>query len=225
MVAVVGLVLIAVSGIAWTIVYLESIRVGFRQKTYAIPMAALGLNIAWESIYAVHGLVTSVSPQVLINIVWAVADLAIVYTFVRFGRAEFPDFVTRSMFTAWAILVFGASFAVQGLFIAKFGVRDAEVYSAFLQNLFMSGLFIAMFAARRGIRGQTLTIAVAKWLGTLAPTILFGAIGTSTFVLGIGLMCCAFDLVYIGLVGWARTHPDAFVAPANTRPRNDQPLA
>jgi hypothetical protein len=35
-------------GIAWMIVYIDSIRVGFKQKTYAMPIAALGLNIAWE---------------------------------------------------------------------------------------------------------------------------------------------------------------------------------
>jgi hypothetical protein len=65
---------------------------------------------------------------------------------------------------------------VQWLLIAEFGVHDAGRYSAFLQNLLMSGLFIAMLVVRRGLRGQTLTIAIAKWLGTLAPTILFGVL-------------------------------------------------
>jgi hypothetical protein len=86
----------------------------------------------------------------------------------------------------------------------------AAQYSAFLQNLLISGLFIAMFVARRGPRGQTLLIAVAKWIGTLAPTILFGFINNSLFIIGIGLLCSAFDLVYIGLLLWARGHPSAF---------------
>jgi hypothetical protein len=38
-----------ISGLAWTIVYIESIRVGFRDKAYAMPIAALALNFAWES--------------------------------------------------------------------------------------------------------------------------------------------------------------------------------
>jgi hypothetical protein len=67
-----------------------------------------------------------------------------------------------------------------------------------------------MFVARRGPRGQTLLIAVAKWIGTLAPTILFGFINNSLFVIGIGLLCSAFDLVYIGLLVWARRDPSAF---------------
>jgi hypothetical protein len=206
------LFLTAISGLAWTIVYIDSIRIGFRQKTYAIPMAALGLNFAWESTYALHDLTAGVSLQGMVNLIWALADLAIVYTFFAFGRAEFPRFVTRPMFTVWGILVFGASYAVQWLFIGEFGVDDAARYSAFLQNLLMSGLFIAMLIARRGLRGQTLTIAIAKWLGTLAPTILIGVLDNSPFILGIGIMCSVLDLVYIGLVVWAKTHPDALGA-------------
>ena len=74
------------------------------------------------------------------------------------------------------------------------------MYAAFLQNLLMSVLFIAMLVARGGTRGQTLTIAVAKWIGTLAPTLTFGVIHGSPFVLGVGVLCSVFDLVYIGLV-------------------------
>ena len=74
------------------------------------------------------------------------------------------------------------------------------MYSAFLQNLLMSGLFIAMFIARGGARGQSLTIAVAKWLGTLAPTIQWGLLSFSPFVLGVGLACSVLDLAYLGLL-------------------------
>jgi hypothetical protein len=44
------------SGVAWTVVYVVAIRIGFQQRTYAIPAVALALNIAWESIYETHGL-------------------------------------------------------------------------------------------------------------------------------------------------------------------------
>jgi hypothetical protein len=196
------------SGLAWTIVYAESIHVGFRDKTYAMPIAALALNVAWESTYAVHDLMTSVSIQAFVNLVWALADLAIVFTFFKFGRAELPSFVTRRMFAAWGMLAFSAAYAVQWLFLAKFGAHEAARYAAFLQNALMSGLFVQMILARRGLRGQTLTIAVAKWLGTLAPTILIGVIRGSRFILGLGILCSVFDLVYIGLVVWFQKHPD-----------------
>jgi hypothetical protein len=193
-----------VSGLAWTIVYVESIRVGFRDKTYAIPVAALALNFAWESTYAVHDLLTALSIQAFVNLTWALADLVIVFTFFRFGRAELPGFVTKTMFVAWGILIFSIAYVVEWLFLAAFGTHEASRYSAFLQNTLMSGLFIQMFIARRGLRGQTLTIAIAKWLGTLAPTILFGVIEGSRFILGLGAICCVLDLVYVGLILWFR---------------------
>ncbi len=201
------LLLTLLSGVAWTVVYIVSIRIGFTQRTYAIPLAALALNIAWESIYAVHGLITDRSVQTYVNLAWGLADLVIVYTFFRFGRAEFPGFLSRWMFTGWGILVIASAFVVQWLFIAEFGWGRAAPYAAFLQNLLMSGLFIAMFAARRGARGQSLVIACAKWIGTLAPTLLFGALRGSAFVLGVGILCSIFDLIYIGLLLWARRQP------------------
>jgi hypothetical protein len=211
------LFLTVVSGPAWTIVYIEAIRLGFKYKSYAMPVAALGLNIAWETIYGFHGLTGAISAQSVINLLWAAADVVIVVTFFRFGRAELPKFVTRPLFIGWGIVVFGTSYAVQALFIGEFGWTDGARYSAFLQNLLMSGLFIAMLIARRGTRGQSMVIAIAKWLGTLAPTILIGVLGDLPFILWIGLLCSVFDLIYIGLVWWAKRHPEALAASqANT---------
>jgi hypothetical protein len=95
---------------------------------------------------------------------------------------------------------------VQLLFVVEFGWEHAARYAAFLQNLLMSGLFIAMFAARAGLRGQSLLIGVAKWIGTLAPTVAFGWLGNSPLILGLGALCSLFDLAYIGLL-WRARHP------------------
>jgi hypothetical protein len=214
------LFLTIVSGLAWTIVYIEAIRLGFKYKTYAMPVAALALNIGWETIYGVHGLTQTISAQSIINLLWAAADVVIVYTFFRFGRAELPKFITRPLFIGWGIVVFGVAYAVQALFIGEFGWTDGARYSAFLQNLLMSGLFIAMLVARRGVRGQSLVIAVAKWLGTLAPTILIGVLGHLPFILWIGLLCSVLDLIYIGLVWQAKKRPAVFAAERDDAPQS-----
>ena len=224
----VELILTVITGVAWTIVYIDLIRIGFRHKTYAMPFVALGLNFAWELIYAAVDTRTALSvPSAnnvawsLVEIVWALFDIAIVYTFFKFGRAELP-FLTKQSFVRWTVLVFGGSCVVHGLFIAEFGVSLAVRYSAFLQTVVMSGLFIAMFYARRGLRGQTLTIAIAKWIGTLAATVLYGVVEASSFILGLGILCCLLDLVYIGLVVWAKRRPDALAAAAT---RAAEPVA
>jgi hypothetical protein len=207
------------SGLAWTIVYIEAIRLGFTQRTYAIPLAALGLNFAWEWTYAIHDL--SAEPaqlQTWVNVVWALADIVILYTFFRFGRRELPG-VPKTLFVVWGVAVVATSFVVQWLFIDEFGLADhlAPRNSAFLQNLLMSGLFIAMFYARGGTRGQSLLIAVAKWIGTLAPTILVGVIDGSSFILGLGILCSVFDLAYIAILVRARRNPASVVERVDRR--------
>ena len=186
---------------------LARIRIGFAQRTYALPVMALALNIAWESIYSVWGISTDPGLQASINVVWALADLVIVYTFLRYGRRELPPFVTRGMFAGWAVGVFATAYVVQWAFVVEFGYAQAARYTAFLQNLLMSVLFIAMFVGRRGARGQSMTIAIAKWIGTLAPTIVFGVYEDSAFILTLGVLCAVVDLAYIALLARARRDP------------------
>jgi hypothetical protein len=199
--------LTAVSGIAWTVVYVAAIRIGFAQHTCAIPVGALALNVAWESIYTVWGLAVEPGLQAFVNLLWALADLVIVFTWVRYGRRELPSLVTRGLFACWAVGLFAAAFVVQWAFVVEFGYAQAARYTAFLQNLLMSLLFIGMFVGRGGPRGQSMTIAVAKGIGTLAATIVFGVLEESAFVLTIGILCAVFDLGYIGLLARASRGP------------------
>ena len=61
-------------------------------------VAALALNLAWEWIYAVRGLATGGDLHAWTSLVWGVLDVVIVVTYLRFGRAELPAFVTRAAF-------------------------------------------------------------------------------------------------------------------------------
>jgi len=49
------IILTVISGICWTVVYIEGIRIGFRDKSYAIPFYALALNFAWEMLHTIFG--------------------------------------------------------------------------------------------------------------------------------------------------------------------------
>jgi hypothetical protein len=196
------------SGIAWTVVYIDAIRIGFKDKSYAMPLFALGLNLGWELLYAYNSLVQGSGPslQGIINACWALFDLGIVYTYFRYGRRYWPRAFSTNAFVGWSLLVFATSFVLQFIFFDEFGGHNAARYSAFLQNLLMSVLFIGMFVSRKGGEGQTLLIAIAKWIGTLAPTILFGIYEQSLFITVVGLFCSVFDLIYIGLLLWNRNH-------------------
>src|SRR5438874_11947371 len=84
------LTLTVVSGVCWTIVYIDGIRVGLRDKSYAIPFYALALNFAWELLYTVLGFrAEGVTVQNIFNAVWFTFDIGILYTYFRFGRKDF----------------------------------------------------------------------------------------------------------------------------------------
>jgi hypothetical protein len=201
------LILAGISGICWTIVYIESIRLGFKYKTYAMPFWALALNIAWETVHSIWGYrEEGMTIQVIFNAVWCLFDVGILYTYFKYGQKHFPEFLPKKTIIVWSILALVVSYLLQYLFVAEFGLVKGGSYSAFLQNLIMSILFIAMFIQRRGDEGQNLTIAINKFIGTLTPTILVGIIGLeafgspSLFILVIGIIIAFFDLIYIGLL-------------------------
>ena len=197
-------VLMLISGIAWTIVYIECIRIGFQHKTYAIPFWALALNISWEIQHGIIGFhVLGPSLQVIINGVWALFDVAVLVTFFMYGKKYFPKNINTKWFYVWGIFVLLLSFFIEIGFIKEFGRVLGGGYAAFLQNLLMSALFIQMLIQRNSTEGQSLSIAISKWIGTLAPTILFGIVGSDTMggpnqlMLLMGIVIAILDVVYI----------------------------
>lgn len=209
------------SGIGWIIVYEECIRLGFKQKTYAMPFFALGLNFAWELIYTLsdiffeaHGpLVGMTLLQTIANAAWVCMDVLILATYFLYGKKEWPSTVNHKWFWPWSILGLVCCFALQLVFIEEFGFVMAAQYSAFLQNLVMSILFIAMYTKRGTMEGQSILLAVSKWIGTLAPTILMGVITYNSIVLVCGMFCTIFDLIYLALlIGYKRGSIETAVA-------------
>lgn len=197
-----------ISGIGWIIVYEECIRLGFKEKTYAMPLFALGLNFAWEAIYSfsdiflgAHGPLEGLNAvQAYVNASWAVLDIVILYTYFKYGKNEFAKSINKKYFPAWILLVILCSFTLQYVFIQEFGFIMGAKYSAFLQNLLMSVMFIGMHVKRGNRKGQSLLLAYAKWIGTLAPTIMFGVLDYNILVLVCGIFCSVFDIIYISIL-------------------------
>jgi hypothetical protein len=197
-------VLLLIAGaLFWLTAYVNAIRVGLRDRTYGVPVVALALNFAWETIYSVQRLSISITSVYHWTFpAWAVMNSGIVYTYFAFGRTEFPACVSRPIFIVGSTLVFVISYTLQAAFLIEFGIVHAPAYTAFLQNVLMSGLFIAMLISRRGTRGQSLTIAVCKCIGTILPTIAHPV----PITLVLGTICFVLDVIYIGLIMWANKH-------------------
>ena len=192
------MILTLISGISWSIVYLGLINRGFKDKTYGMPLFALAFNIAWEFMYAF--LVNfGFSLQKVVNIVWCLLDVVILYTYFKYGRKDFPKDKER-FFLPWSLLAFVVGFLV--IYFAHYEFPDfwGARYTAFAQNLMMSVLFISMLVRRGNVDGQSMYIAIFKMLGTLAPTVQMSVQTGSKLIFIFGIGCFLYDVIYIGLL-------------------------
>jgi len=192
------MILTLASGISWSIVYLGIINRGFKDKTYGMPLFALAFNIAWEFMYSfVIGF--GFNLQKVVNIVWCLLDVVIIYTYFKYGRKDFPKDKER-YFIPWSLAAFVVGFLV--IYFAHYEFEDfwGARYTAFAQNLMMSVIFISMLVRRNNVDGQSMYIAIFKWLGTLAPTIQMSIQTGSKLILIFGIGCFLYDVIYIGML-------------------------
>ncbi|MBB3753373.1 hypothetical protein FHT44_005892 [Mycolicibacterium sp. BK634] len=159
------------SGIFWIITYACVIRQGLLDRTYAMPFLALVMNITWEFLFtfaypSVGGLM-----QELINGVWFAADIAIVAIFLKYWRSDYPKNLPESYFWPMFALAFVMVTPIMVAIVSVFGRDDGSVYTAYIDNLIMSVLFLTMLIRRGNRRGQSMWIAWGKLLGTLTAAI------------------------------------------------------
>ena len=195
-----GTVLALGSGVFWTTAYVLIIRAGLRDRSYGMPLVALGANLSWEFLFSFVR--PSGGVQTGINIAWLALDCGILWTVLRFGPREFPWLPRRAFFVALAAtgaLCYLAVDEVSRQFDAGGGT-----FAAFGQNLMMSGLFLGMLLARRSTRGQSLGVAGCKLLGTaLASASVWIGLAGDTLHRGpllpyLFLSILLLDLAYVG---------------------------
>jgi hypothetical protein len=200
----------------WTAAYILLIRIGVRERTYGMPIAAFATNISWEFMFAFVR--SAAGLQHWINVVWFAFDCAIGYTVVRFGPAEFKVLPRWGFYGALVVLL---CLAYPGMNLAseQFDAGKGSI-TAFGSNLVMSGLFLAMLLSRGSMRGQSLGIAVCKMLGTACASAAMLADTSLDARYHVGFMyylyvgCFVVDLAYVAaLVAVRRTSARPAVEP------------
>jgi hypothetical protein len=82
--------------------------------------------------------------------------------------------------------------------------HDLGTYAAFGQNLMMSVLFIVMLYRRRSLRGQSMSIALCKLLGTALASMafyLYSPLSQHSVLLPFLYISILFyDVIYVGIV-------------------------
>lgn len=185
------------SGIFWTATYILIIRRGFIDRTYGMPLVALGANISWEFIFSFvlpHGFI-----QRTVDIVWFCLDAVILFQLLRLGHKEFSD-LRKSIFYTLCGLALITCFGSVLLITIEF--KDyAGAYAAFGQNLMMSILFITMLYRRRSLRGQSISIAICKLIGTACASLaffLYASISQQSVLLPfLYVAILGFDIIYV----------------------------
>lgn len=198
-----------VQGVFWVLTYIVVIRVSFRDRTYAMPLLAMSMNIVWEFLFTFIYPMSADKQQQIFNLVWFVLDLVILYTYLRFWRSDYPKHLPASLMWPQLILTLVAPAPVYVAIIKQFPSRElgSGAYTAYGDNLIMSVLFITMLIRRGDRRGQSLWIAWAKLLGTGAASLDQYLLEPRNYVLNaLYLEILFFDLLYVVMLARAPRH-------------------
>ena len=150
--------------VSWMIAYFAIIRRGFKDQTFGMPVAALAANLSWEASYSF--LVDPLGDHIhTLSIPCFFIDLVIAAQCLKYGGKDFTVPLVRKYFRLIFCAAVAVAFPVVYLGFGEFNDPDGE-YTGFGINFMMSFLFIAMLLRRDGAGGQSMYIAIFKWLGT-----------------------------------------------------------
>lgn len=196
----------AFAGLGWLLAYIDLVRLGFKQKTYGMPVTALALNLVWELLYAYmywahDGMFYGGYMMAIVNTCWCIVDFVILFTHIKWGKKDFKRFAPVKFFYPWLILNLAMAVVLQLTWLKSYGVA-ANGCTAIIQNIPMSMLFIFMLFERKSTEGQSMNIAIGKMVGTLGATVsmmYFASLRDALNIAG-GWVCFVFDIIYCVLL-------------------------
>ena len=152
--------------ISWLITYILIIARTILDKTSAIPLLAVVANIVWEFIY---GFILEPGSDYmhLLSILWFLVDLVIMFLVVKYSKETISTYLDKEVNYLW--FVFFLVISSFGLIYFSFiNLSDpAGEYTGFGVNLLMTYLFIDKYFRQKTLGGQSLYVAIFKFLGTL----------------------------------------------------------
>lgn len=147
----------------WLVLYVLAIVAGFRERSYVVPLVAIAANFSWELIAAVYR-VAPVRLWHIGDVLWLGLDAGIVWTLLRYGRAQQPIPEIRRGFYAVVAGTFVFALVAQ-LALEQALSDDWGFLDAYMISVMMSVLFYFLYFARRVSSGISYAIAWCKLLG------------------------------------------------------------
>jgi hypothetical protein len=158
------------SGIFWTITYLLILKRSIQDRIIGMPMVALCMNIAWESIFSF--IYPSDKPQLYVNYVWFCFDLVIVTQYLKLNKSAFSKYLPEKSFYPAFCSVLAMGFFNMLFATTELGTKLGSHYTAFEINLIMSVLFIYILLSSERTQGQSIYIATTKMIGTAFASVM-----------------------------------------------------
>lgn len=178
----------------WVIAYGFAIQRAHVDKYVGIPAIAVAGNFAWEFSHSL--IIDQNIEQRPFNLVWMLVDICILTQVFRYGNKDFPK-MSRVAFRAMIIgtLLYAATI----MLAMTYEFRDVlGLYDGVILATGLSSSFIITLRQRKSSIGQSMYIAIPKWLGTfLAGLNTLIVYPHRTLLLILFATCFVIDVVYI----------------------------
>lgn len=177
----------------WTVVYLLIIYKGFKDHTCGMPLPCICANITWEFLFT---FIMPFNPmQQIVTFVWFLLDCIILLQFIYYSKKSCPPRILYATICTLSAIALLLHYGIAVEFHDSMGV-----YTAFGINLLMSLLFIRMLMVKQ-LRGQSLSIACLKMIGTLCASLYcYSLYPHSILLIIMAVIIFILDIAYIILV-------------------------
>ncbi|KAK7180692.1 hypothetical protein DPSP01_012998 [Paraphaeosphaeria sporulosa] len=159
----------AISGILWSVSYILMTLKGYKDRSYAMPIYCLCLNITWEFVFGfIYG------PGLVNQIVFAqymVVDVFLFHSILKFGPNEWRAHPLVARNLSWIIGVgcavcLGLHLVLAKTFVPVIG-RQVIFFTAWPMQHMISLGCVAQVLSRGHDAGQSMAIWWTRFLGTV----------------------------------------------------------
>jgi len=180
----VGITLFTGGGVLYTVLYYLMARQSLQDRAYAMPLLALGFNVAWEGVFLFY--VSEDIYEKVVYALWILLDMGIVYSAVKHGPIEWTHApaIARNLgkiitviIAWWGWLIFAmSSWWLNNNIGRKTGIlyrgaegpdpRELGFWTALFGQVVLSCTSLAQILARGNGRGTSYAIWFCRFFGS-----------------------------------------------------------
>lgn len=186
----------------WVFIYMVYVRQIFKKQYIEMPTLAACGNVGWELVWGWRFQTDMGILMVWCYRAWFFIDLIILYGVLRYGWKQIASPNLRKHFVPTHVVLTFAWIGFYWLFVLSGLDTPIGATSAFICNLVISSLYIALILGRSDLSKLSWTIAWLKMIGTGTNTIFMNIhpeYADNYFLHYISILTTTLDCIYIYL--------------------------